>query len=96
MAYPPEQINLLQVAQVIEGEKLLPECLFELTEGFDQESCPTRAFWDDVRGRIRAGLEGVSIQDVADHLHDRLIHCTTCCTRDVKAETDDRKPPDCD
>ena len=86
LTLPPEQIDLLRVARAMEGEELMPACLLGLAEHADGGACPTCEFWDDVSQRIRSGLSGVSILDVAKFTHERFVHCLVSCIPENKKE----------
>ncbi len=65
LARPAERINLLEVAEAVEGESWLPKCLLGLTSCSDERDCLFHEFWKVERERIRTQLRSVTIRDVA-------------------------------
>jgi len=79
LARPPSKINLLQIAEAVEGRPWLPRCLLGLEECSDLRRCPTHDFWSIARRRIERELRRTNLQAVADferrHSASRLGTC---------------------
>lgn len=56
-----EQINLLQVLSLVEGEKFHHECLLGLKECGDDVACPMHIEWKPIKADILAVLESQNI-----------------------------------
>jgi Rrf2 family protein len=65
LATPSVEINLIDVAEAVEGGSWLPKCLLGLTGCSDGRACPTHDFWSRERARIEAKLSKISVKDVA-------------------------------
>jgi Rrf2 family protein len=70
LARPPEQIFLSEIIESVEG-KILPS---PLEERADLSECPPSwrqldAFWDELRGRIRAVVETYSLADLVEKVN---------------------------
>ena len=66
LARSPSKINLLQIAEAVEGRPWLPRCLLGLDECSDLRRCPTHDFWSITRRRIERELGRITLQMVAD------------------------------
>jgi Rrf2 family protein len=64
LARPPEQINLLEIMNAVDGPDYLEGCLLGRAECSDERDCPTHAFWKVTRETIRAELTAHTLADV--------------------------------
>jgi Rrf2 family transcriptional regulator, iron-sulfur cluster assembly transcription factor len=64
LARRPEDINLLEICNVIDGEGWNQCCLLGLADCTDERNCPTHAFWKATRKRITDELAGISLADM--------------------------------
>lgn len=85
LACSPAEINLLEVAEAIEGETWMPRCLLGLSNCSDERACPTHAFWSKERARIESKLSRITLKEVAKYEHDRRDLQGSCCTPPVTA-----------
>lgn len=69
LARSARQINLLEVAEAVEGGAWLPKCLLGFEGCADDRACPTHRFWKTQREKIQTELRRVTIHDVAQFEH---------------------------
>jgi Rrf2 family protein len=69
LARSARQINLLEVAEAVEGGTWLPKCLLGFEGCADDRACPTHRFWKTQREKIQTELRRVTIHDVAQFEH---------------------------
>ena len=70
LARPAAEISLLEVAQVIDGEGWIGDCLL----GYDcggLDECPTLEFWRAERKRIEKELGKITVADIAEFERQR-------------------------
>ena len=65
LARPSGGINLMEIAEAVEGPSCLQGCLLGLSACTKENSCPTHAFWAEERERIRGALTSTTLRDVA-------------------------------
>lgn len=58
------QISLLQVVRLIDGEDVFQTCPFNLDECDDQDYCPLHEDWNPIRSKIVEFLETKTIGDL--------------------------------
>lgn len=61
---PSEQIYLVEIVRVIDGDKLLTECALGLPGCGTAKPCPLHQQWADTRDEIRKMLEKTTISDL--------------------------------
>jgi Rrf2 family protein len=66
----PENINLLQVLLLIEGENFHTECLLGLKKCSDETACPMHSKWKPIKTEILATLEEQTIAYLADAVRE--------------------------
>jgi Rrf2 family transcriptional regulator, iron-sulfur cluster assembly transcription factor len=71
LSRPADQISLLEVAEAVEGQSWLPECLLGLAECSALQCCPTHEFWVVERQRIEEKLRTTTVADVAAFARQR-------------------------
>lgn len=76
-ARPPEEINLLELFEAIEGGPLFDDCILRYCEcGGTQENCRIFSVWTSATRRIRKMLEETSVDAAAwnhpEHCLSRL------------------------
>lgn len=59
LARPPEDINLLEVVEAIDGPILINECVND-TYQCSQHGCPMRSIWQDAQADLVARLKSTS------------------------------------
>jgi Rrf2 family protein len=64
LVHPPGEINLLAICEAIEGPDFIAECLLGATFCAIGCECPTQAFWQDTRLRIRQELRRITLADI--------------------------------
>lgn len=62
---PSENINLMQVLSLIEGEKFHHECLLGLNQCGDETACPMHSKWKPIKAEILEAMESQSIATLA-------------------------------
>ncbi len=63
---PPEEINLLEIVDAIDGLEEYQRCLGGMAECNDDAPCGMHDSWKELRARILDYLEDTSIADVAE------------------------------
>lgn len=68
LARPAEEITLRHVIEAVEGPLVVSQCITPAgCRTCDQdETCPVRAFWQDIRQVLLQRLESATIQDMLD------------------------------
>ena len=64
LARKPEEINLFQISEAVDGVDQLSSCLLGLESCSDLCACPIHAFWKIARKKIRTQLEATTLADV--------------------------------
>lgn len=64
LACPPEQVNLEQIFQHLEGEIAPVSCLTGRNPCAREAVCSTRGFWQALDSHIRIFLRGMTLQDL--------------------------------
>ncbi len=62
LARSPEQINLLQVIEAVEGPLALNYCQQDPTQ-CDEQQCPIRSVWGELQDTMRAKLGEMTLAD---------------------------------
>lgn len=66
LAREPEEIALIHVIRLIDGERSLPQCLLHSARPCsDDDPCSAHATWSGVRGRYVAFLESITIAAIS-------------------------------
>ena len=65
LAYPPEEMSLLQIREVLEGTADLDRCAVGLEPCSDTTPCPLHETFKPLRATIRQYLEGTTVADLA-------------------------------
>ena len=60
----PEDVSLLEISGVVDGEDQFTSCLLGLENCSDARACPTHEFWKASRAAIRHELASTSLADV--------------------------------
>jgi len=69
LAKLPEEINLSDVIQPLEGSIAPVECVDNPKVCAQSESCITRNVWDEVKRAITGALESITLQDLAERCY---------------------------
>ena len=77
LARRPEQVNLAEIIDAVEGPLALTECSSVEPEGCEHAGyCPVEANWLRINQVVRSALAGISLADMARPLSPPLIHLT--------------------
>jgi Rrf2 family protein len=72
LARPADQIRLLEVVQVIEGQTFGEACVIGLPECGDSAPCPLHTYWKEIKGDVFRMLEENSVGDMCDDADSRF------------------------
>ncbi|MCC5789427.1 MAG: Rrf2 family transcriptional regulator [Opitutales bacterium] len=64
LARSPDDINLLQICEAVEGQEWLGRCLLGLEICSDERACPTHEFWKPLREKVRSRLAELTLADI--------------------------------
>ena len=64
LAKSPDEINLLQICEAVEGREWLGRCLLGLEVCTDERACPTHEFWKPLREKVRDRLTALTLADI--------------------------------
>lgn len=64
LAKPPEQITLFEIISAVEGEKWAADCLLGYSWCNKENCCPTHAFWQETKEKIKSELQRWTLADV--------------------------------
>ena len=64
LARSPDEINLLQICEAVEGREWLGRCLLGLEVCSDERACPTHEFWKPLREKVRSRLSSLTLADI--------------------------------
>lgn len=67
LARPPGEMTLLQIVEAIEGPEWMGECLLGMNDCASDDACPTRVFWERIRGEIIGELSRSTLADVISY-----------------------------
>ncbi|MBK8954022.1 MAG: Rrf2 family transcriptional regulator [Saprospiraceae bacterium] len=62
---PMEEIYLIDIIHILEGEDFFEKCLLGLPGCGSNEPCPVHKFWKDVKGALQKEFEETSLSDLA-------------------------------
>lgn len=82
LSRPADEINLMMIAEAVDGNAWLPQCLLGLEGCSDARACPTHEFWSAERLRIEQQLRTLTLRDVAEFESQRgtrLCGCDSAC-----------------
>ena len=69
----PEQVNMAQVIELLEGPIAITECSGEFPDTCNIEaSCPLKGHWRHIPETIRKALSGLSLSDMIQPYHPGL------------------------
>ena len=64
LARDPEQVNLLEVVEAVQGPLWVNLCTHEPPQ-CDQDDCPLRSVWREIQEHVREKLTSVTLADAA-------------------------------
>lgn len=62
---PPEDILLVDIVKIIEGDDFFDSCLLGLPGCGEAEPCPVHNFWKEVKDVMKAEFESTSLSELA-------------------------------
>ena len=68
LAKPANQISLMDVVTIIDGDGLFNECLLGLPDCGEGKPCPFHQWWQDVRGEITGTFSDTTVADLRDDI----------------------------
>jgi Rrf2 family protein len=74
LAVSPAEINVAQVIETIDGPNFLQGCFLGFPQCGDDDPCPMHEQWGDLRARMIAEMERITIAQLAEtlrHLPDQ-------------------------
>ena len=74
LAFPPEQITMLEVVEALEGQIAPMECFHESPEGKvlcshesdSDRACATKLLWTRVQGGVNRALQGTTLAELVE------------------------------
>lgn len=64
----PENINLMEIVEAIEGQDIFKECILGLDNCGDDRPCPLHYQWMEIRGNIRNLFESKTVREIAEEV----------------------------
>jgi len=61
---PGEEISLLEVVQILDGERVFDRCPFDLKDCGEGDNCPLHEEWKPIRDRIVGLMEDKTVADL--------------------------------
>jgi Rrf2 family protein len=74
LAKPPEQINLCQVLDILEGKITVTECARERKRCDNHMECVTREIWAELTDSIRESFSEITLADIIKRARDRIAN----------------------
>ena len=74
MAKPPDQINLKEILEVLEGPLTPVHCLNDAKSCSRSGTCATRDVWNDLKKAMENVLESSTLQDLAERQRGKDAH----------------------
>lgn len=72
-AKAPEDILLIDIVKIIEGEDFFDSCLLGLSGCGEAEPCPVHDFWKGVKGAMRVEFETTSLAELAAEVKGKRL-----------------------
>lgn len=72
----PEEIYLIDIVNVLEGEGFFGTCLLGLPGCGEFAPCPVHHFWSKVRGDMQKEFEGTTLAEMAKKIQDDRLRLT--------------------
>lgn len=72
-AKAPEDIFVIDIVTVIEGEDFFDSCLFGLPGCGEAVPCPVHDFWKEAKSRMKKEFESTSLSDLAAKVSDERL-----------------------
>lgn len=71
LAYPPEEVALMEVVEIVDGTAALERCAVGLDPCSEETPCPLHERFKPIRKAIREYLEGTTLDDLARGLAEK-------------------------
>ncbi|MBK9109863.1 MAG: Rrf2 family transcriptional regulator [Saprospiraceae bacterium] len=70
---PMEEIFLIDIVHILEGEDFFEKCLLGLPGCGSHEPCPVHNFWKNVKGSLQKEFEETSLADLASNIKSKKM-----------------------
>ena len=74
LARPPEEINIGDIFDALEGENCLVDCVNNPQDCSRASTCPTRDVWSHLSERIRETLGSITLTDLVKTRHEKALN----------------------
>lgn len=87
LSQPPEQISLLRVAKIVDGESFLDHCVMGFPGCEDNNPCPLHPLWSSARKTIIQMLEDTPVTELSEEIQTKLDYIASLHAEELDLDT---------
>ncbi|MFQ6615655.1 MAG: RrF2 family transcriptional regulator [Fidelibacterota bacterium] len=88
LSQPPEEISLLRVAKIVDGESFLDYCVVGFPGCQDENPCPLHPLWSSAKKIIIQMLRDTPVTELSDEIQTKLDYIASMHTGELDVDSD--------
>jgi len=78
LAKAPEQVTLLEILYILEGERYFSECFLGLPGCGEQQPCPVHDFWRHITLTMKEKFSHTTLAELSDKVRSGEVRLVSC------------------